>query len=362
MELRPSGPGAGEPSPPERRGTAGLGFVRLRLRVDGPSERTTARDTETVSGAVVAGTAVRVIIKGPDAEQALTLKDGRFEGEVALQRGANRLHIVATDAQGGEADVRVTVNYVPPAVPNGIAILAPPSDSALSADDPPVVLVRGRVEDPAVSTVWLTANRARFTVPVREGAFEQLVPIVDSRVDLVAETVSRNGVGDKRSAPVTVRAAESPTGVLFVDWGVPGPRSQPPMRAMWRGRADRLESQTGTISMKTVSTPAASTADVYYVRGLRPGVYTFVLEAVQSGRAPVSATLYLPLAGESAIRQLTKLRVNPLGRVLIAKLLYPLGMLWDQDEWSSGRSESSDTITKFNTDGVSWIERKADLR
>jgi hypothetical protein len=269
---------------------------------------------------------------------------------------------VATDAQGGEADVRLTVNYVPPPVLNGIAILTPPDGAALSADDPPVVLVRGRVEDPGISTIRLMANRAWFTVPVRDGSFEQLVPIVEPRVHLIAET-ARNGVVEQRSTPVMVRAAAAPaTGVLFVDWGTPGPRTQAPMRATWRGRADRLESPTGAVQVKTVAGPATSTTDVYYVRGLRAGVYTFTLEAAQGARAPVGATLYLPLAGDPGIRQLTKLRLSFLGRVLVAKLLYPLGMLWDQDEWSSGRSESSDTITKFNMDGVSWIERKGDLR
>jgi hypothetical protein len=76
----------------------------------------------------------------------------------------------------------------------------------------------------------------------------------------------------------------------------------------------------------------------------------------------VSATLYLPLPGDSGIRPLGKPRPNTVGRVLVGKLLYPLGMLWDQDDWSSGRSESSETITKFNSDGVSWIERKAEFR
>jgi hypothetical protein len=315
-----------------------------------------------VSGAIVAGTALRVVVKGKDGEQPLTLKDGRFQGEVPLERGTNLLRIVATDAQGGDADVRLTVNYVPPPVLNGIAILTPPDGAALSADDPPVVLVRGRVEDPGISTIRLTANRAQFTVPVRDGNFEQLVPVVDPRVQLIAET-ARNGVVEKRSAPVTVRAAAAPaTGVLFVDWGMASPRPQAPVRATWRGRSDRLDSPTVAVQVKTVPGPGASATDIYYLRGLRTGVYTFVLETTQGARVPVSATLYLPLVGDSGIRQLTKLRPNALGRVLVAKLLYPLGMLWDQDDWSSGRSESSDTITKFNMDGVSWIERKGDLR
>jgi hypothetical protein len=157
-------------------------------------------------------------------------------------------------------------------------------------------------------------------------------------------------------------AAQGGAGVLFLDWGVPGPRTAAALRATWRGRADRLDSPGGPIAVKTVAAPAGSTMDVYYVRGLRSGVYTFLLDAMQGARLPVSATLYLPLAGDAGVRRLTKVRANALGRMLVGKLLYPLGMLWDDDEWPSGRSESSETITKFTMDGVSWIERKADLR
>jgi hypothetical protein len=352
----------GTPPPTDRRGATGAGAVRLRLEVDGAAERTTPRDVERISGAVVAGTAVSVVLKLQNAEQVFTVKDGRFEGEVPLQRGANHLHVVATDAQGREADVRLTVTYVPPPVPNGIAITAPTAGSSLSPDDPPVVLVRGRVEDPAVSSIVLAANRARFSVPVRDGNFEHLVPVVEPVVHLVAETI-RNGAPDKRSAPVTVGSAHRAAGVLFVDWGNTAPRAPTTLRAVWRGRADQLDSPNGVVPVSSVPGPVGSTVDAFYVRGLRPGVYTFLLDALQQGgRVPVGATLYLPLAGDAGIRRLVKIRPAATGRTLIGKLLYPLGLSWDDDEWPHGRSESSDTLTKFTADGVSWIERKADLR
>jgi hypothetical protein len=335
--------------------------VRLRLQVDGPAERTTPRDIETISGAIVSGTAISVVLKLGEAEQVLTLKDGRFQGDVPLQPGINQLHVVATDVNGRDADVRLTVNYVPPPVPNGIAIIAPPSGASLSPDDPPVVLVRGRVDDPTISSVQLAANRARFSVPVRDGNFEHLVPVVEPVVHLVAETV-RNGAVDKRSAPVTVGSAQGGSGVLLVDWGSTAPRAPATLRAIWRGRADRLDSPNGQLAAKIVPGPAGSSVDAFYVKGLRAGVYTFLIDALVGGRSPVGATLYLPLAGDAGIRRLTKLRPGPSGRTLIGKMLFPLGLLWDDDEWPSGRSESSDTITKFTGDGVSWIERKADVR
>jgi hypothetical protein len=46
------------------------------------------------------------------------------------------------------------------------------------------------------------------------------------------------------------------------------------------------------------------------------------------------------------------------GRVAIARVLLPQGVLWEQDGWFTGRSASGDTVTKFRfPDGVTWTER-----
>jgi hypothetical protein len=40
----------------------------------------------------------------------------------------------------------------------------------------------------------------------------------------------------------------------------------------------------------------------------------------------------------------------------------PQAVLWNQEEWFSGTSESVDTVTKFRIpEGITWVERKADL-
>jgi hypothetical protein len=50
------------------------------------------------------------------------------------------------------------------------------------------------------------------------------------------------------------------------------------------------------------------------------------------------------------------------GRAVIARLLLPQGVLWEQDDWFTGRSANGDAVTKFRfPDGVSWTERIGDL-
>ena len=56
-------------------------------------------------------------------------------------------------------------------------------------------------------------------------------------------------------------------------------------------------------------------------------------------------------------------RLGSSGRAVLARVLLPQGVLWEQDGWFSGSSESVDTVTKFRfPEGINWVERKADLQ
>ena len=51
------------------------------------------------------------------------------------------------------------------------------------------------------------------------------------------------------------------------------------------------------------------------------------------------------------------------GRSVVARVLLPQGVLWDDEDWFTGKSESVDTITRFRfPEGTTWIERKKDLQ
>jgi hypothetical protein len=69
------------------------------------------------------------------------------------------------------------------------------------------------------------------------------------------------------------------------------------------------------------------------------------------------------------VRAENQVTAHPLGSAtgmlsrIVTKLLMPFGVLWDQNVWFTGRSEGADTVTKFRfPEGVSWTERKSDLR
>ena len=51
------------------------------------------------------------------------------------------------------------------------------------------------------------------------------------------------------------------------------------------------------------------------------------------------------------------------GTAHLARVLWPHGVLWEEDDWFTGKTQSADTITKFRLpEGISWTERKAVLR
>jgi hypothetical protein len=102
---------------------------------------------------------------------------------------------------------------------------------------------------------------------------------------------------------------------------------------------------------------------MFYIRGLKPGVYTLIVRyRGSSALGDVRPTLYLPDKDHLTPRTLKPVSLSGAGRTVLTKVLMPQAILWDQDDWFSGRSESVDAVTKFRIpDGISWVERKADL-
>ena len=134
--------------------------------------------------------------------------------------------------------------------------------------------------------------------------------------------------------------------------------------ATWRAHSERLDGPVQTMRLPAASKTADGVlSDVFYLRGLKPGVYTLIVR--YRGSAPlgdVRPTLYLPDKDHLTPRTLNPVPLNGAGRRVLTKVLMPHAILWDQEDWFSGRSESADTVTKFRIpEGISWVERKADL-
>lgn len=358
------GPAAETARPARSASPLGMGSEPILVRLDGPRQRVTDQPSQMISGRLLGGAAERVAIYVNG--QAIEMKPTQraFEMSVPLQPGSNSVRAVAADAAGLEVDDTITVQYVTPPVTNGIVLASPDDGFALGREDPPVVVVEGEVQDKTIETVWIVANGRRVAATVRDGYFRQVVVVSEPILRLWAEAAV-NGSPLQRSKIVTVRSdgTATTTGVLVVQWPLGMDPTDVEVSATWRSHADRLDIPAQTVSLPALAgTRKSSFSDVFYLKGVKPGVYTLTMR----GRGPlppsdVRSTLYLP--GKAGFSE-CPLRPTRLGngRTVLAKVLLPYGVLWSQDDWFSGVSESADTVTKFRIpEGVSWVERRADL-
>jgi hypothetical protein len=225
--------------------------------------------------------------------------------------------------------------------------------------------VEGQVDDRSVATIALFANKRRITVPARNGRFRHLLPLLDPVVNIWAETTPTGGPGH-RSQTVLVGLTPNmgPSAVVVLDWSEALPNGDVELSALWRGRPERLDPpvQTGAVQPFGARQNGAP-PEVFHLRQIRPGVYTFVLR--YRGTAPSGArpTLFLTDGRDISATVLKPVAMGGDDRVVLAKVLLPQGILWDQDDWFTGSSESVDTVTKFRLpDGITWTEPKRERR
>ena len=344
----------------------GVGLPRAIIQFHGPRHRVTERAVEPLAGRIIGPSPDRFTLYVNGTPQPVTVEGRSFEASVALSPGLNRVRVVAVGSDGVETEDSVTVEYVPPVPKSQIVLLAPTDGSRLSSDDPPFVVVEGRVDDKSIGSVSVVVNGRQTVVPVREGRFRHIAPATEPILKIWAEGAAADGV-KQRSEAVTVYA-EAPAGsigILVVDWPPLLSGDQVEVSGSWRGVPDRVDVPTQPLTLRSGgAAPSGGRPEVFYLRNLRPGVYTFVLRYRTPQAAGVAQpVLYLSVGGTLVPHVLKPVPIQGTGRAIVAKVLLPQGILWEQDDWFSGRSESAETVTKFRLpEGITWTERKSDLR
>ena len=278
---------------------------------------------------------------------------GTAPGEVKSETGVGSGGQAATEGGGNGEGQRGSGRG-----PGNIAITTPQNGFTLSPDDAPIVVVRGNVDDPEINRIWLTANNRRIEVRVRDGKFYYPLVVVDPTTKISAELPTSAG---RRTETITVHAAPNAptTGVVVIDWGEEKPIGTVDMGVTWRARADRLDSQNMKLFAKTAKLPDDIPVSAFYLRNLQAGVYTFMLSYKGlGGGTPFTPRFFLTSPGVPTARDMKPVTLAGSGSMAAVRVLLPHAVLWDQDEWFTGRSEASDSITKFRDDGTTWIERK----
>jgi len=254
----------------------------------------------------------------------------------------------------------------PPVPSSGIALSSPADGLNITSDDPPFVVVEGSVDDSRTTTLWVVANGRRIPVRVSEGRFRKIVPAVEPTLRVWAE-VSLAGEPGIRSQIVTVHTtgARKPSAILVMEWPRESQDLDVQVNAFWRAHPDNLDEIAQPVRLAAVSQPSSTGApDVFWLRNVRPGAYSMVLRyRGLLSDVDVHPTLYVPDGEGLAARAIRPVRLGSSGKAVLARVLFPQGVLWEQEGWFSGSSESVDRVTKFRfADGISWVERKADLQ
>lgn len=353
------------PAPAQPRSAFGLNRERALVRLDGPRSWVADDPAQTVSGTILGGLPERLMVYVNGVPAEVTTTGRTFETAALLRPGANELRAVVTSQGGLEAEDTITVQYVARPSSSGIALTSPPDGLSLGPDDPPVAVVEGQVDDQSLTTVWIVANDRRIPVTASAGKFRLTVLLTDPLVHLRAEASGGDVV--RRSGTVTIRTAGArPTsGVLVLPWPAGTDESSVEVSATWRAQSERLDSVVQTMRLPAVEeTTNGAPSAMFYLRGLKPGVYTLIVRyRGTASLGDMRPTLYLPDKDHLAPRALRPVSLPGAGRRVVAKVLMPQGVLWNQEEWFSGTSESVDTVTKFRVpEGISWVERKADLQ
>jgi hypothetical protein len=259
-------------------------------------------------------------------------------------------------AQGGAG--RASQDGVGKGTVGGVAITTPLNGHTLSPDEPPIVIVRGNVQNVDVDTISLLVNKRRIEVPVRDGKFQYPVVVVDPITKISAEIPKSDA---RRSESITVHAAPNATttAVILLDWGETKPAGGVEMNGLWRARSDKADEKQTKVFVRAATLPDDIPFSAFYLRNMVNGVYTFLLGYKGiAGGTPVVPKFFLTSPGTPTAREMKTMSLAGTGRTVSVRVLLPQAVLWDQDEWFTGRSEASDTITKFRDDGTTWIERK----
>jgi hypothetical protein len=332
----------------------GLGFGRLALEVDGPRARTTSRDHATITGRIIGGEAVRMVLLADGRETEVPLRGRTFEVPVTLRPGLSVMHLVAFDATGWTTDEAVAFDYTPL---SAAITIATPDDSHVIVAPRGSPVVEGVVRDDGISTVSIVAGSVEVAAPVEDGRFHRPLTL-DGPVTRVWAEVRTEGAPVVRSAPVTIVSGTQPVVVVAMEWpdGTAGIDAE--LRATWRARADRVDGSTQALPFRAVRRSTADPPEFWYLESPRPGVYTFELHyRGQLTGAAVPSVLYVSAAGDVKARRVAAASAAGSAGVLLAKLLLPQGLLWDDGDWAAGESLGSDSVTRFRfSDGVVWTE------
>ncbi len=361
-----------EPTPPsvvkktsEASASDQDGLPAVAVRIERPHAGTTSQGTQVVAGQVTGGAVKVVVVQLNEGQQLLDVWGTRFEGEVSLREGQNRIRVVAMGAQGPLAEKSVDVQYASPAASPALKIVRPQDGAVLDGPGQDVIEVEGEVSESGAVTARVVFNEFSIPVPVKNGRFSATVPAVAPEIAIRVEVQSGRIVLGSSTIRVFRRPFRPVRGYALLH--VPSSARGVDGRLLLLHRvnpADPDDKKKLTSHFPVGAEEAERTSALFAFPATQGGAYMAGFEyRVPPGESVEKgwATLFIPSGGMYRSLRLGPFHLTGKGRVALAKFLVPQGIFWDEDSWFTGTAESAESLTKFRySSSVSWTERKGE--
>ncbi len=341
------------------------GLPGVAIQIERPQPGTTHQGVQALVGRIVGGTTNEVVVHLNDSQQLLDVWGNTFEGEVNLRPGDNQLRVVAMGPRGPIAEKSIEIRYVPPPPAWGVRILRPANGTVLDSPGQDLIEVEGEVSEPGTEEARVTFNEFAIPVPVKDGRFSTIVPVLSPEVTIRAEV--RGGSGTLSSDPIVIRRQpfKASKGYLMLYLPTAARKVETRMWLSHRPNPSDVNTPRKVTSHFPSEAPGVEReSTIFAFPAVQEGVYTLATDyRVASGESVEKGWGLVFVPGPSGYRSL---RLGPFqltgkGRATLSKFILPYGIFWEEDFWFSGTAEGSDTLTKFrHPDGISWTEKKGD--
>ncbi len=337
----------------------------VAIQIERPQPGTTHQGVQALVGRIVGGTTNEVVVHLNESQQLLDVWGNTFEGEVNLRPGNNQLRVVAMGPRGPIAERSIEIRYVPPPPAWGVRVLRPANGTVLDSPGQDLIEVEGEVSEPGTQEARVTFNEFAIPVPVKDGRFSTIVPVLSPEVTIRAEV--RGGGGTLSSDPVVIRRQpfKASKGYLMLYLPTPTRKVETRLWLLHRPSPSDVNTPRKVTSHFPSEAPGIEReSTIFAFPAVQEGVYTLAADyRVAPGESVEKGWGLVFVPGPSGYRSL---RLGPFqltgkGRVTVSKFILPYGIFWEEDFWFSGTAEGSDTVTKFrHPDGISWTEKKGD--
>ncbi len=340
-------------------------FPGVGIHIERPHAGTTDQGIQALVGRVSGGAAKAVVIHMNETQHLLDLWGDRFEGEVGLRRGSNRIRVVAMGPRGPLAEKSVEVQYVPPAPSPTIRILRPADGAVFGSPDQDLIEVEGEVSEPGLSRLRIVFNEFAVPAAVRDGRFSVIVPAIAPEITIWAEAHGERGVLGSDSITVHRRPYKATRGYVLLHLPTPSRKVDARLWILQRAKPADPDNQGKVTSHFPLGTPEHERTSILFAfPSTQGGAYVMALDyRIPSGESVEKgwAVVFIPSPSGHRSLRLGPLEMTGKKRVTLARFLLPHGIYWEEDSWFTGTAEGAESLTKFRySDGVSWTERKGE--